>query len=332
MTLESKTGNLKSKIVKKACSDAFEWNYLAGGAARFLGISVILLWSGCNAPDRTLDIPATVNTTPKSIEAINDYQEALSAIVSVMVRELKLPAPQGQVYFYRDAEAYRAALATAVKDHRWPGGESIEARRLRNQLEFVLFKDTLVLADETNAVTIDQKVFIAEWNMMRLPWISRVRTLAHELTHVIASGLSAGRSQRAHRWLAEGFADWISFKVVDALGGNNFFNDSMRHACRYEINLREFENSDNWRHFHQTGYGQSACAVHYMATQNGVPAVIEYFRLFKDEFDAGQNFMTAFGISRDTFEQELRAQVKSRKADRPDHSTQRAGAGRQVIR
>jgi len=42
-----------------------------------------------------------------------------------------------------------------------------------------------------------------------------------------------------------------------------------------------------------------------------VPAIIEYFRLFKDRFDAAQNFVTAFGKSSDTFEQELRAQVKS---------------------
>jgi hypothetical protein len=48
-----------------------------------------------------------------------------------------------------------------------------------------------------------------------------------------------------------------------------------------------------------------------MAVQDGVPAIIEYFRLFKDRFDAAQNFVTAFGRSTDTFEQELRAQVKS---------------------
>src|SRR5262245_24848600 len=69
-------------------------------AARFLGISVALLSSGCNSPDRVLDIPAAVNSAPKSIEAIKDYQEALSAIVSVMVRELtKAASPAGAVVF-----------------------------------------------------------------------------------------------------------------------------------------------------------------------------------------------------------------------------------------
>src|SRR5215475_5254011 len=152
------------------------------GCAIF-GISVALLSSGCNSPDRVLDIPAALNTAPRSIEAIKDYQEALSAIVSVMVRELKLPAPQGRLYFYRDAGAYQAALAAELKTRGWPEGESKEIRQVRHQLEFELFKLTLNVATETGAVTMDQKVFIAEWSMMRLPWTNRVKTLAHELTH-----------------------------------------------------------------------------------------------------------------------------------------------------
>ena len=298
---------------QKGCSDAFVWNYVAGKAARCLGISVALLSLGCNSPDRVIDIPAAVNTAPKSIEAIKDYQGALSAIVSVMVRELKLPAPQGRVYFYRDAGAYQAALVTEIKTRGWPEGESKEIRRVRHELEFELFKLTLKVANETGAVTMEQKVFIAEWNMMRLPWTNRVKTLAHELTHVIESSLVAGRSELTPRWLSEGFAEWVSFKVVDALGAKFFFNDHMRQACRYEIaSLRELEGLESWRRLgRQTRYGQSACAVHYMAVQDGVPAIIEYFRLFKDRFDAAQNFMTAFGKSIDTFEQELHAQVKS---------------------
>lgn len=298
---------------QKRCSDAFVWNDVAGKAARFLGISLALLSSGCNSPDRVLDIPAAVNTAPKSIEAIKDYQEALGAIVSVMVRELKLPAPQGRLYFYRDAGAYQAALAAELKTRGWPKGESKEIRQVRHRLEFELFKLTLNVANETGAVTMSQKVFIAEWRMMRLPWTNRVKTLAHELTHVIHSGLSGGGSELTHRWLGEGFAEWVSFKVVDALGAKDFFNDQMREACRHPIaNFREIETLEIWHRLNpQTRYGQSACAVHYMAVQDGVPAIIEYFRLFKDRFDAAQNFVTAFGKSTDTFEQELRAQVKS---------------------
>jgi hypothetical protein len=279
-----------------------------------LGISVALLSLGCNSPDRILDIPAAVNTTSKSIEVIKDYDEALSAIVSVMIRELKLPAPRGRVYFYRDAGAYQAALVTELKTHGWPEGESKEMRRVRHQLEFELFKLTLNVATQTGAVTMGQKVFIAEWSMMRLPWTNRAKALAHELTHLIEHSLAAAGSQLTHHWLVEGFAEWVSFKVVDALGAKDFFNDQMRQACRHEIaNLRELENLLEAKRplDRQSRYGQSACAVHYMATQDGVPAIIEYFRLFKDRFNAEQNFVTAFGKSIDTFEQELRAQVKS---------------------
>jgi hypothetical protein len=292
------------------------WGILTPNGLRgfiVLGMFVAFLSSGCNSPDRVLDIPAAVNTAPKSIEVIKDYQEALSAIVPVMVRELKLPAPQGRVYFYSDAGAYQAALTTELKTRFWPEGESKEIRQWRNKLEFELFKLTLNVATQTGAVTMGQKVFIAEWSMMRLPWTDRVKTLAHELTHVIQSNLSAGRSELMPRWLGEGFADWVSFKVVDALGAKDFFNDQMQQACRYEIpNLREIETLESWRGLgRQIRYGQSACAVHYMVTQAGASAFIEYFRLFKDRFDAAQNFVTAFGKSSDVFEQELRAQVKS---------------------
>jgi hypothetical protein len=111
----------------------------------------------------------------------------------------------------------RLVLPTRVQDTRWRRGH------VRHQLEFELFKLTVNVAHETGAVTMDQKVFIAEWSMMRLPWTNRVKTLAHELTHVIQSSLSIGRSDLTHRWLGEGFAEWVSFKVVDALEAKDFF-------------------------------------------------------------------------------------------------------------
>jgi hypothetical protein len=169
-----------------------------------------------------------------------------------------------------------------------------------------------------SATTYDQKVFVAEWNMMQVPWRNRVRILAHELTHVIQSSLATGRVQQMHRWLMEGFAEWVSFKVVDALGAKDFFNDQMRQACGYEIaNLRELKAPESWLASKgspgrpQARYGQSTCAVHYLIVQNGIPAIIEYFRLFKDRDDAAQNFAKAFGESSDTFEQELRAHGES---------------------
>jgi hypothetical protein len=283
----------------------------------FLGISLALLSSSCNSADRVLDIPTGVNTAPKSIEAIKDYQEALNAIVRVMVSELELPAPRGRVYFYGDAWAYQVALVAEVKTHvHWPEKELKEIRQLRDQSEFELFKRTLDLANRAGAVTMGQKVFVAEWSMKQVPWRNRVSTLAHELTHVVQASLGAGRAELMHRWLMEGFAEWVSFKVVDALGAKDFFNDQMRQACGYEIaNLRQLKSPESWLQAKgspdPSRYWQSACAVHYMAIQHGVPAILEYFRLFRDTTDAAQNFTTAFGQSSDAFEQELRAQVKS---------------------
>src|SRR5262249_41604934 len=149
--------------------------------------------------------------------------------------------------------------------------------------EFALFKLTLNVATETGAITMDQKVFIAEWSMMRLPWTNRVKTLAHELTHVIQSSLSVGRSELTHRWLGEGIRRVGFVQTRRCARAKDFFNDPMRQACRHEIaHFREIETPESWRRRdRQTRYGQSACAVHYMAVQDSVPAIIEYFRLFK---------------------------------------------------
>jgi hypothetical protein len=96
-----------------------------------------------------------------------------------MVAELKLPAPEGRVYFYSDLGAYQAALTTEYKTHlHWPEGESREIKQRRNQLEVDLVKHALEQARYTGAITIGQKVFVAEgaW-AARFPWRSQIRTL-----------------------------------------------------------------------------------------------------------------------------------------------------------
>src|SRR5262249_56071996 len=114
-------------------------------------------WGGWNGGGGVREIAAAVNSAAKWIEAIKDYQEALSAIVSVMVRELKLPAPQGRFYFYRDAGAYQAALASELKTRGWPEGESKEIKQGRHQLGFEIFKISVNVAHEARPGTMDPK-------------------------------------------------------------------------------------------------------------------------------------------------------------------------------
>jgi len=130
---------------------------------------------------------------------------------------------------------------------------------------------------------------------------------------VLQFGLDEGRMAHTHRWLAEGFAEWVSFKVVDILGAKNFFHDHIRQACHEKINLRELNALESWLEPKHSGslYGPSACAVHYMTVKDGVPPILEYFRLFKNRENAAKNFATAFGESSFTFEQEVRTQAES---------------------
>ena len=85
-------------------------------------VSVALLSSGRNSPDRVLDIPAAVNTAPKSIEAIKDYQEARERNCGGDGKGTQAASPTGAVVFYRDAGAYQAALAAELKTRELVGG------------------------------------------------------------------------------------------------------------------------------------------------------------------------------------------------------------------
>jgi hypothetical protein len=184
-------------------------------------------------------------------------------------------------------------------------------------IEFELFKFTLNVANETGAVTMDQKVFIAEWRMMRRPWTNRVKTLAHELTHVIESSLSVGRSELTHRWLGEGFAEWVSFKVVDALGSKDFFANHLLTAKAQGIpNLEAMSIAKTWddlerSHGYPSAYGRATAAVDYLIALHGIPSVIDYFRLFKDRTSAEQNFETAFDEPVRAFEKKLHDHLNS---------------------
>jgi len=53
-------------------------------------------------------------------------------------------------------------------------------------------------------------------------------------------------------------------------------------------------------------YGQAFLAVDLLIEQKGVPAIVEYFRLFKESADRERNFITAFGESATEFEVKYR--------------------------
>ena len=158
---------------------------------------------------------------------------------------------------------------------------------------------------------------------MRYPWWESIRVLAHELAHSAQSELVEGRFTAADRWLVEGFADWVSYKFLDALNIDNFSKsrertiDVIAGARQFQTfpSLKQLASGTDWQTWnralgHVATYSQAFTAVDLLVEQKGLPAVIEYFRLFKKLNNPERNFVIAFGESSSAFESEFNAHLR----------------------
>ena len=166
-------------------------------------------------------------------------------------------------------------------------------------------------------------MLVNEWFFMRYPWWESIRVLAHELTHSTQSELVDGRFTAMDRWLVEGFADWVSYKFLDALGIDNF-SKSRQRAIDLLASARQFQtfsslaqlaSGTDWQTWNRTlghvaTYSQAFTAVDLLVEQKSLPVVIEYFRLFKKLNNRERNFVIAFGESLSAFEETFNAQLR----------------------
>jgi hypothetical protein len=270
---------------------------------------------GCASAPQVLTIPSVTDTAKPPPYGTKDYGAALAAIMSVMVRDLKLPPiDDGSVTLYPSQASYEAGVVAQ-------SAENLE--RLRKQLgprakqmkgaESVLAATTMAVG--SNGVGMYKRVLINEWRVAKFPWSEWVRLLAHELTHTADRELVDGHPAASDQWLREGFAEWVGYKVVDTFGAQGF-SDSRKHALDLILTATSYQtfpglgqlarNSD-WITWSRTlgraaTYGQAFIAVDYLIEEKGLPAVIEYFRLFKKLNNRERNFATAFGESLTVFD------------------------------
>jgi hypothetical protein len=270
---------------------------------------------GCASAPQVLTIPSVTDTAIPPPYGTKDYGAALAAIMSVMVRDLKLPPiDEGSVTLYPSQASYEAGVVAQ-------SAENLE--RLRKQLgprpkqmkeaESVLAATTMAVG--SNGVGMYKRVLINEWRVAKFPWSEWVRLLAHELTHTADRELVDGHPAASDQWLREGFAEWVGYKVVDTFGAQGF-SDSRKHALDLILTATSYQtfpglgqlarNSD-WITWSRTlgraaTYGQAFIAVDYLIEEKGLPAVIEYFRLFKKWNNRERNFATAFGESLTVFD------------------------------
>ena len=290
--------------------------------AYFLCTFVVIL-QGCTTGPRVLTIPDSTEAIRTTEYQPGGYEKMLAAITSVMITELKLPAVHGSVTFYSSQASFEAGVTQATKE---------DMERLRQQLGPVgnqLNGEAALLSAKRFAVSsvalaMHEKVLVNEWKFSKTPRSEQLHVLAHELTHLVQKQMVAYRLILFDQWLVEGFAEWVGYKVADALAvesmaqGRETTLGSIATAKSYQTfpNLRQLTVNSDWITWSRTlgrtaTYGQALIAVDYLIEQKGVPAVIEYFRLFRKINDHNRNFARAFGESITSFDERFESHLEA---------------------
>ena len=275
---------------------------------------LLLFLQGCATGPRVIHIGPPTNKVTSLPYPSNDHNVTLEAITSVMVSELHLPAPTASVTFYPSQASYEAGSLTTAQE---------DLARLRIELGPIanLIKEEDVLfAAKRSAVSSPaharyRKIVVNESRLSKISWSGQVRLLAHELTHTIEMDLVDGRPTASHQWIREGLAEWVGCKVGDRLGAEPFTRchesalGAVANRSHYQTfpSLSQLALNSEWITWSRTlgapaTYGQAFIAVDLLISEKGLPAMINYLRLFKNLNNREKNFTLAFGESIANFE------------------------------
>jgi hypothetical protein len=240
---------------------------------------------------------------PPAPPRIDNYPDAFRAIASVMSRPLNLPIPRVSLYLYPNRDAFEEGLKTEA--HMSPE----------------LAHGTASVARGSGG---PHKIVVNEAALVHTPWPERVRFLAHEFTHTIQFDLAGGRHGSSQQWLREGYADWVSFRVMDALGLETYgaLREQRLARMRRVATLKSFpalaelSTFPEWLTARRTlgaeiTYYQAFLAVELLIARHGVQAPIEYFRRYLRSDDRSANFRAAFGQDFLPFDREFAAHLRT---------------------
>jgi hypothetical protein len=266
----------------------------------FSGLAFILL-AGCFTRE-VIPISYAPETRP-SAGRPGDYLDATKAIASVMVEDLKLPPIDAVMIVYPSSAEYEAGFITEAE--LTPGEASAKTRAA------------------ALASCQKRKVFANGEILARLVWSHRVKILSHEMTHLTMFALGNWQCESRHPWIAEGFADWITLKVIERLGLDTFaegkknFLESLGqlNSKRKLPTLGEISGPAEWDEWAKSSgrgpaYAQAFLAVDFLIERKGLPAAVEYFRLFGRSTNRPNNFRIAFGQDVATFDRQFGAHLK----------------------
>jgi len=235
------------------------------------------------------------------LEHIFDYRTAAATVVSISERDLGFPPFPITFRFYPHEGAFEKALLDSGYD---PALARSTAR-------------TMI------AVGGHRGVLLNDLRLSSLEWPDRIALLAHEMTHSVQYELAGGHRGTSDQWLREGFADWMSLRVLDRIadvsiaGIRRARRNELRSAGRSSVpRLSELVTFRQWvrageRHGSRI-YALAFLAVELLLDRHGVPAFIDYFKRFASSRDRIANFRAAFGEDLESFERAVTAHIWSR--------------------
>jgi hypothetical protein len=280
-----------------------------GQSERWLrGFSIVILTmlAGCTAVPRETQLTLTPGA-PRPVTAhIANYQEAVNAVVAVMTEDLQIPVPGTSftLYFYPYREAFAQGLTEKFNT------DPALAREIA--------KSALGRIRQT---TEGKQLLVNEEMLDQLRWPERIHVLAHELTHIVQYELAHGRLV-GDLWLIEGLADWVAYRVLEALGLDTFSRRKHEKIAQVKResehrplpSLSQMATVQDWdalsaRYGSALPYALAFLATDLLLHQQGLSAVIDYFRRVNPSRDRFQNFQVAFDEEVSAFEREFTAYV-----------------------
>lgn len=268
---------------------------------------VLLLAAGlavscASAGPYTVSWPADRTTAVTRGDWIQSWPQAVSSIAEVLHGPLGLPPVEFTVHFFHNRRAFEQGLV----DEGYPPAF---ARRTAAALD---------------GIGGPRRVLLNEGAVARGTWSDRVALLAHELVHVLQYELGGGHRGTSEQWLREGFAEWVTERVLEHLrmaGARTELRRAKRVVAlagptRFPP-LSAMVTFDQWVELRTTRptlptYEYAFVAADFLVDRHGMDAVLDYFRRFATSGDTDGNFAAAFGEPRRQFEQALVAQLTRR--------------------
>ncbi len=243
---------------------------------------------------RLVTVPQSGLRPVTSIDQVFDYRTAAATVSWIFQHDLGFPSFPATFRFYPHREAFEQALLNVGYD---PELASSTAKTM-------------------TAVGGHRGVLVNDAKLGSLPWADRVALLAHEFGHSLQYELGGGRRGTSDQWLREGFADWLSIRVLERLEIVTMASvrrerlRQLRSAGRSKTpSLADLVTFPQWvRAAERQGvqmYALSFLAVDQLLERQGVAAVTAYFKRFAESEDRVTNFREAFGEDFESFEASL---------------------------